>query len=102
VHLVPLDGAGTERVLPGLAPPRDRVQQWSKDSRYVYTYREGERPQRVWLYDVATGERRLWKEFFWEDKSISGKLVRMTRDGTAWTIQSPRNQAELYVVEGLR
>ena len=44
-------------------PMSDRIQQWSKDSRHLYTYRRGERPLKVWLYDIDTGQRRLWREF---------------------------------------
>jgi dipeptidyl aminopeptidase/acylaminoacyl peptidase len=101
VHLVSLDGAGTERVLPGLSTPDDRVQQWSRDSRYLYTYRRGERPQKVWLYDIATGQRHLWKEFPY-DNSIEGIRLRMTTGGDAWTIEGRQVLGQLYVVEGLR
>jgi dipeptidyl aminopeptidase/acylaminoacyl peptidase len=101
VHLVPLDGAAPERVLPGLSPPEDRVEQWSSDSRHLYTRRRGERPQRVWLYDIATGQRQLWKEFPF-DSSIEAIRVRMTPGGSAWTIEGRRMLGQLCFVEGLR
>jgi Tol biopolymer transport system component len=101
IRIVPLDGSGPGRALPGLSTPEDRVQQWSSDSRHLYTYRRGERPQKVWLYDVATGERRLWKEFPY-DNSIEGIRVRMTPGGDFWSVDGRRTLGQLYVVEGLR
>ncbi len=101
VHLVSLDGAGADRVLPGLSTPDDRIQQWSRDSRYLYTYRRGERPQKVALYDITTGQRHLWKEFAY-DNSIEGIRVRMTTSGDAWTVEGRRTLGQLYVIEGLR
>ena len=101
VHLVSLDGAGIDRVLPGLTTPDDRVLQWSRDSRHLYTFRNGERPQNVWLYDVVTGERHLWKAFPIEP-SVEGIRVRMTTGGDAWTIEDRRTLGQLFVVEGLR
>ena len=65
--LVPLDGAGQSRVLPDLSPPGDRIAQWSQDSRHLYVYRLGEQPARVWLYEVETGRRQLWKEIPFDD-----------------------------------
>ncbi len=99
--LVSLDGTGPDRVLPGLSPPRDQIRQWSKDSRHIYTCRGGERPRKVWLYDIATGERRLWKAFPY-DAAIDGISVNMTPAGDAWTIGSRRTSSQLYLVEGLR
>jgi Tol biopolymer transport system component len=99
--LVPLDGAAQSRVVPALSPPADRIVQWSLDSRQLYVYRRGERPARVWLYEVATGRRQLWKEIPF-DASIEGIHVRVTPDGRAWTYGGPRVLGELYVVDGLR
>jgi Tol biopolymer transport system component len=101
IHLVSLDGAGVDRVLPGLSTPDDRVLQWSRDSRHLYTFRRGERPQNVWLYDVVTGARRLWKAFPVEP-SVEGIRVRMTTGGDAWTVEDRRTLGQLYLVEGLR
>jgi Tol biopolymer transport system component len=101
VHLISLDGAGEDRILPGLSVPDDRLPQWSQDSHHLYVYRRGERPAKVWLYDVATGERRLWRELPY-DNSIEAIRIRMTPDGQAWTTEGRRTLGQLYVVEGLR
>ncbi len=99
--LVPLDGSGQARVLPGILAPDLRVVQWSQDSRSIYVYRRGERPMSVWLVDVQTGQRRLWKEIPVESL-IEDYAVRMTPDGSAWAFSGRRNLSELYVIEGLR
>ena len=101
VLLIPLDGAGQSRVLPDLSPPSDRTVQWSLDSRHLYVYRLGERPARVWLYEVATGRRQLWKEIPFDDP-MDGFLVRVTPDGKAWAYGGARVLGDLYVVDGLR
>jgi len=99
--LITLDGSSPDRVLPGLDPQDDRIQQWSKDSRHLYMYRRGERPLKVWLYDIGTGQRQLWKELP-VDASVEGIRVRMTPGGDAWTIEDRSILGQLYLVEGLR
>ena len=100
--LVPLFGSGQARALPGLSPPADRIVQWSQDSRHLYVYgRGGERPLKVWLYDVETGRRQLWKEIPFET-ALEGIQVRVTPDGRAWAYAGARVLMELYIVDGLR
>ncbi len=98
--LISLDGTGQARVLPGLSPV-DRVVQWSHDSRGLYVYGQAERPLRVWLLDVETGKRRLWKEIP-IDSSIARIQLRISLDGKMWTYGGVRILSELYLVEGLR
>jgi Tol biopolymer transport system component len=100
--LIALDGSAPDRVLPGLSPPEvDWIQQWSRDSRHLYTYRLNDRPLKVWLYDVATGQRQIWKEFL-IDPSSQPIRVHMTPDGNAWALEGRRTSSQLYLVEGLR
>jgi hypothetical protein len=100
VFLVPVDG-GETRAVPGLASPGDRVIQWSGDSRALYVYRLVERPLKIWLLDVETGQKRLWKEIEAE-QPFGGRYVRVTPDGNAWVYSAGHILSELYVVEGLR
>ena len=102
VLLVPMDGAGQSRVLPDLSPPSDRIIQWSPDSHHLYVYRYGERPARVWLYEVETGRRQLWKEIPFDDAIALGVRIRVTPDGRAWAYGGARVLSDLYVVDGLR
>jgi Tol biopolymer transport system component len=96
VLLVPADG-GQARAVPGLSRA-DRVAQWSADSRSLYVW---QRPGRVWLHDVVTGQRRLWKELPVEDSLVVNQ-IRMTPDGGTWALYGTQAFAELYLVEGLR
>jgi eukaryotic-like serine/threonine-protein kinase len=97
-----LDGSGEPREIGGLAAPRDRVVQWSADSRSVYVYRLGlGRPLRVDLYDVETGKRRPWKEIP-VDESMRGVRIRLTPDGRAYIYGAGSVFSELYLVDGLR
>jgi hypothetical protein len=98
--LIPLDG-GQHRPLPNLSPPGDRITQWTADSRGLYVWRRGERPAKVWILDVDTGQRRLWKEFALED-SMTLNQVRLTPDGGTWALYGTQAFSELYLVDGLR
>ncbi len=98
--LIPLDG-GQARPVPNLSPPEDRIVQWTADSRALYVWRRGERPAKVWLHDVETGRKRLWREFPVEDSLTLGH-IRMTPDGRTWALGGVQALAELYLVEGLR
>ena len=97
--LIPLDG-GTPRPVPGLSPPADRVIQWTADSRGLYVWRRGEVPAKVWVYDVETGQRRLWKEIPVEDSLVASQ-IRVTPDGNTWAMYGTQGFSELYLVEGL-
>src|SRR5262249_56807802 len=93
---------GGEGVLRGCSRPAEKILQWSKDARSLYVARTlAERPHKVWLYDIATGQRRLWKEFPF-DAEVNEFGVRMTPGGDAWTIVSGRISTQFYLVEGLR
>jgi Tol biopolymer transport system component len=98
--LVSRDGAAADRVIPGVSS-EEGIRQWSKDGRHVYVSRFEGRVLRVWLQDLATGDRRIWKEFPF-DPSLNGMGVVMTPDGDAWVIGSQKTHSQLYVVEGLR
>ena len=60
--LVPIDGKGEARVVPGVARPADRVAQWTSDSRALYVYQTAESGLTVSLLDLQTGRRRPWRE----------------------------------------
>ena len=71
--------------------------QWSADGHAVYVTRLGE-PQ-VWLVDVTTGQKRLWRQIRPEDPFFF--RLRITPDGGAYVYTTDRFLSELYVVEGL-
>ncbi len=99
--LVPIDGSGEARAVAGVSPPDDRVIQWSSDSRALYVCRVGERPAKVWLLDLETGQKRLWKEIAVEE-GLGDLQVRVTPDGSTWVHSGRKVVSELYLVEGLR
>ncbi len=97
--LIPLDG-GTPRPVPNLSPAADRVIQWTADSRGLYVWRRAERPAKIWLHDVDTGQRHLWKEIPVEDSLVANQ-IRVTPDGNTWAVYGAQGFSELYLVEGL-
>jgi Tol biopolymer transport system component len=96
----PIDGGGDGRAVPGVSSG-DRVIQWSADSRGVYVHGPAERPVQVFLLDLETGQKRLWKELPL-DESAGGVRVRVTPDGRSYVYSTVVTVGELYLVEGLR
>jgi len=99
--VLPLDGSGEPRELAGLVSPRDRVPQWSEDSRSLYVYSQGTRPLQVDLYDVEAGRRRPWRQISMEESAGQVRL-RITPDGGAYAYRMQSVFSELYLVDGLR
>ena len=98
---IPLDGAGEPLVIPGVDPKHERVIQWTSDGRGLFACELGERPIKVWLLDLETGQKRLWKEID-EEQPFGNQYVRVTPDGSAWVYSAGHVLSELYLVEGLR
>ena len=96
--LYPLDGGGEPRAIPGSAVG-DRVIQWSPDSRSLYIHAPQDR--KIWLLDLETGQKRLWKEIPADD-SLFRLLVRITPDGKSYVYQGVNILSDLYLVEGLK
>jgi Tol biopolymer transport system component len=97
--IYPIDGTGQARVIAELSPD-DLPIQWSSDSLSLYFIHRGEQPTRIWLLDLATGQRQLWKELPLDlDKGIR---VRLTPDGKSYVRGGVSVVSELYLVEGLR
>ena len=99
IFLQPIDG-GEARAVPGLSVPADRALQWSADGRSLYVHSPREGRSKIWLLDLKTGQRRLWREILVED-GLSGVQVRIAPDGKTWVVSGQKILAELYVVEGL-
>ena len=96
----PIEGGGEGRAVPGVARG-DRIVQWSGDSRSVYVYSPRERPSKVFLLDVETGQKRLWKEI--PVNESEGRIqVRVTPDGRFYVYGTTAVRSELYLVDALR
>ena len=99
--LLPLDGTGEPRELPGLRAGLSRVAQWSSDGSSLYYAERNPRALQVDLYDVETGARRLWKVIP-VDPSLTRAIVRITPDGRGYVYSGWTVSSELYLLEGLR
>jgi Tol biopolymer transport system component/predicted Ser/Thr protein kinase len=97
--LVPIDG-GPARALAGISPD-EHVAQWSADSRSLYVYRASDRPLKIWLHEIDSGKRLLWKEFPLDESSGFIQILP-TPDGSTWAYSGRQVLSELYLIEGLR
>ncbi|HKA37125.1 MAG TPA: hypothetical protein VKH43_09915, partial [Thermoanaerobaculia bacterium] len=99
--IVPIDG-GDPRPIPGTGPP-DVPLEWSADGRQIYVFRRQQIPAKIFLLDLATGERRPWKEIRPSDPLATGipKLL-ITPDGAAYAYRAIHITSELYIIDGLR
>jgi len=98
--IYPLDG-GAPRLLRG-ANPDDVAIQLSADGRALFLTQYGELPARIWRLDLATGERKLWKELTPPDSSgvQSVYSIAMTPDARAYAYSYYRTLCDLQLVNG--
>jgi Tol biopolymer transport system component len=100
----PIDG-GEPRAIPGLKQG-DWPIVWSADGRLLFVTRLDVSPTQVYLVDIRTGERRLWKTFVPPDpagvENTFGEWVMPTPDGQSYSYSYRRNLSELYLVDGLK
>ena len=100
--VLPLDGAGEPRELPGLTVGAgERHVQWSADSRSLYVSTLVKNAIQADLYDVETGMRRPWKSIP-VDEGLSRVILRVTPDGRGYVYSGITVSSELYLVDGLR
>jgi Tol biopolymer transport system component/predicted Ser/Thr protein kinase len=102
INLYPVQG-GDPRPVPGVEA-NEVPTGWSSDGRSLFVLRYGELPARVVQVDVASGQRKPWKDLVPADAAgidtISG--VMMTPDGKAYVYSYVRTLCDLYLVEGLK
>ena len=100
VLLYPIGGSGEPRAVAGVSGG-DQVIQWSADSRALYLYGQSSQSAKVWLLDLESGQKRLWKEI-----PAAGPLrvdrMRVTPDGKSYVYSEWSLLSELYLVDGLR
>ncbi len=99
--LFPTDG-GAPSPLDGLTS-NDRLIRWSADGGALLVFTRGELPAKVFRIDIASGERKIWKELSPSDPTgVEGLTgVRMTPDEHSFTYSYAQRLNDLYVVEGL-
>jgi eukaryotic-like serine/threonine-protein kinase len=102
VYLYPV--AGGQPVLVSGAQPDEVPTGWSADARFLYIYRFGEIPAKVFQLDLSTGQRKLWKELVPSDSAGIDTIrgVEIAADGKAYVYGYVRTLSDLYLVEGLK
>jgi dipeptidyl aminopeptidase/acylaminoacyl peptidase len=101
VYLMPADGSKPPAPMPG-TQPGDACWSWTADSRSVYVGKLG-MPTRIDLCDVATGERRLWKEIVPPDPAgvLTIGPIYISADGKSYVYSYRRQLDDLFLVHGI-
>jgi Tol biopolymer transport system component len=102
LFLFPVAG-GDPRPIAGLQPG-DWPIAWSEDGRFLYTYRFGELPAKIYRSELATGKKTLWKQLMPPEPSGVGIVfpILLTPDGKSYAYGFVRTFSDLYIVEGLK
>jgi serine/threonine protein kinase/Tol biopolymer transport system component len=102
VYTYPIDG-GEPRLVPGVQPD-EAPTGWSSDGRTLFVFRYGQIPAQIVEIDIATGQRKPWKQLEPADAAgidtING--VMMTADAKGYVYGYIRTLCDLYLVEGLK
>ena len=99
--IFPVDG-GTPVPVEGVHE-NDRVVRWSKDGGAIFVFTRGTLPASVFRVDLATGERKHWKDIAPPAPTgVEGvTMIRMTENEDAYAYSFAQRLNDLYVVEGL-
>ena len=100
--LFPVDG-GTPSAVPG-TDATDYPLAWSSDGRSIYVFNRVALPCRVFLLNVETGERRLWREIspLRPAGLVLISYVIPSRDGRSFAYSSTRILSTLQLVRGVK
>jgi eukaryotic-like serine/threonine-protein kinase len=101
-YLFPIP-AGDPRPIKGLLPGEVPVV-WGADGRFLYIYKGGELPAKVYRLEIASGNRTLWKQLMPPDPAgveFVGPVLP-TPDGSSYVYGYRRLLSDLYLVEGLQ
>jgi WD40 repeat protein len=102
LYLYPLEG-GEPVPIPGLSAG-DFPGGWTADGKALYIYRQGELPAKVYVFDVATGRRELWKTLMPADSAGVSNITRVcpTPDGKSYAYAYFRTLSDLYLIDGMK
>ncbi|HYC62138.1 MAG TPA: hypothetical protein VEK79_21485, partial [Thermoanaerobaculia bacterium] len=103
LHPLSTSAGALPRRVPGVLPG-ERPGGWSRDGRHVYMFPSLEIPAKVYEVDVATGERRLFREFALANPDgvfRMGPFLLMP-DGQSFAYGYYRQVTTLYTATGLR
>jgi Tol biopolymer transport system component len=102
MYLYPLEG-GEPTGLPGLTNEYLPVR-FAPDGRALFIMARGEVPAKVYRYDVASGQKELWKELAPADRAGLNAIARavITPDGRTYAYSYLRVLSYLQLVEGMK
>ncbi|HEX4440595.1 MAG TPA: protein kinase [Thermoanaerobaculia bacterium] len=103
VYIIPTDGSTEPRLLPG-AHVDEISWGWTEDGKSIYVAATGSMPLRIELCDVATGERRLWKEIVPPDPAgvLAIGPIYIAADGRSYIYSYRRQLDELFLIKGVQ
>ena len=102
VYRYPIGGGDGEAVT--AAKPGEVPTAWSADGRFLYVFRFGEVPASVVQIDLASGQRKPWKQLEPADSAGIDTIrgIHITPDARAYVYGYIRTLSDLYLVEGLK
>ncbi|HKH97665.1 MAG TPA: protein kinase [Candidatus Sulfotelmatobacter sp.] len=94
---------GHERLVPGLGADLRPVQ-WSSNGLFLYAYRTGELPSRIYRIEIATGKQTVIQELRPREPAgiVMVAPVVVNRDGTRIAYSYNQTMSTLYVMSGLK
>jgi len=77
---------------------------WSADGRSVFIYTPGELPAKVSQLDIASGQKKLWKELMPADAAGITDMgpILVTPDGKSYVYEYGRTLSDLFLVDGIQ
>jgi eukaryotic-like serine/threonine-protein kinase len=102
--LTPLEGGGSPQSVAGLEPT-DMPLKWTGDGLSLFLGSSKDTfPARVYRLDMATGRRKVWKEFMPSDPTgITGIFpAAISADGKTILFGFGHRLSDLYIAEGLK
>ena len=102
-----MDGTAKPRPLQGYIDG-DVLLQWSADGRSLFIREAGNLVLRIDRLDIATGDRRFWKELVPPDPTVVIDIgsdpgqVRISADGKSYAYTYWTFEGELYLAQGLK
>jgi len=76
---------------------------WSADGLSLYVYERGDSPTKIYLIELATGKKMLWKALMPPYPAGATELLRilLTPDGKSYAYTYTRDLSDLYIATGL-
>jgi Tol biopolymer transport system component len=101
-YLYPISG-GEPTPVPGVEPEEDPVG-WTPDGRFLYVFRRGDYPGKVFRLDPSTGRRELWRELTPPDPAGISSLSppAVASDGKTYVYSYNRILSDLFLATGVR